>query len=108
MARLPGTATIGILAALESRVRYGLDIVERTKLQPGTVYTTLRRLEQKNLVEGEWEDAEIAEAERRPRRRYYTLTRAGSVALADARERIAPFARRAGRRLRPAAEESKR
>ena len=46
-----------ILAALEARVRYGLDITQSTGLLPGTVYTTLRRLEKRNLVRGEWEAA---------------------------------------------------
>jgi DNA-binding PadR family transcriptional regulator len=53
------------------------------------VYTTLRRLEARGLVAGQWEDAEVAEAERRPRRRYYTLTAAGAEQLAVARDRLA-------------------
>ena len=51
----------------------------------GTVYTTLRRLERRGMITGQWEDAEIAEAERRPRRRYYELTAAGVEALETAR-----------------------
>jgi len=84
--------TVGILAALQGSVRYGLDIIQRTGLLPGTVYTTLRRLEIRGLVEGHWEDAEIAEADRRPRRRYYTLTSEGDAALELARERLGDLA----------------
>jgi len=89
-------ATVAVLAALERRVGYGLDIVQATGLLAGTVYTTLRRLEQRDLVEGRWEDPEVAEAERRPRRRYYRLTRQGTRALAEARERLGDLAWQAG------------
>jgi DNA-binding PadR family transcriptional regulator len=93
MSRSLGTSTIAILAALKSRVCYGLDLTQRTGLMPGTVYTTLRRLEARKLVEGQWEDPAIAEAERRPRRRYYSLTPAGIAALEDASERLSRLAR---------------
>ncbi len=88
MGRPLGMGTVAILAALQGSVRYGLDITQRTGLLPGTVYTTLRRLENRGLVEGHWEEAEVAEAERRPRRRYYTLTPKGDAALALARARL--------------------
>ena len=88
MSRPLGTTTIEILAALRNKVRYGLDIIEHTGLTAGTVYTTLRRLEQRRLVEGRWEDAGVAEAERRPRRRYYTLTPRGVAALEEGAERL--------------------
>ena len=86
MSRSLGVATVTILGAVESRVRYGLDIAQRTGLLPATVYTTLRRLERRGLVKGSWEDADVAAEERRPRRRYYTLTREGGEALGAARE----------------------
>ena len=50
MSRSLGTSTIAILAALKSRVCYGLDLTQRTGLMPGTVYTTLRRLEERKFV----------------------------------------------------------
>jgi len=99
MSRSLGTSTIAILAALKSRVCYGLDLTQRTGLMPGTVYTTLRRLEARTLVEGQWEDPTIAEAERRPRRRYYTLTPAGVVALEEASERLSRLARGVRRQI---------
>ncbi len=81
MSRSLGVTTVLILTALNRGVRYGLDIVNRTELLPGTVYTTLRRLERRGLIRGQWEDPEIAERERRPRRRYYEVTPAGVEAL---------------------------
>lgn len=92
MARSLGMTTVAILAAIERRVCYGLDISNETGLLTGTVYTTLRRLERRNWIEGRWEDAELAEAERRPRRRYYTLTSEGNAALENARNRLSNLA----------------
>lgn len=92
MGRPLGMGTVAILAGLQGSVRYGLDIIQRTGLLPGTVYTTLRRLETRGLVAGHWEEAEVAEAERRPRRRYYTLTPEGDAALEVARERLGDLA----------------
>jgi DNA-binding PadR family transcriptional regulator len=88
MARPLGVATTVILAAIRRRVRYGLDIAATTGLLQGTVYTTLRRLERRGLVEGRWEDPVVAEAERRPRRRYYELTPAGETELERSVERL--------------------
>lgn len=88
MARALGITTVAILAVLEGRRRYGLDITSETGLLPGTVYTTLRRLERRSMIRGTWEDPEIAERERRPRRRYYQLTPDGVRALDAARHRL--------------------
>lgn len=100
MGRPLGASTVAILAALEGSARYGLDITRHTGLLPGTVYTTLRRLERRDLIAGAWEAPDVAEAERRPRRRYYALTEEGAVELSRARARIErlvsdPRARRA-------------
>jgi DNA-binding PadR family transcriptional regulator len=89
MGRFMGVTSIAILATLDGRRCYGLDIIDRTALLAGTVYTTLRRLEARGLVTGEWEDAEVAEVERRPRRRYYALTAKGAEELTVARDRLA-------------------
>jgi len=85
MSRSLGLTTVMILTAIERGVCYGLDIVNRTGLLPGTVYTTLRRLERKGHVSGRWEDPEVAESNRRPRRRYYELTESGRKALKTTR-----------------------
>ena len=84
MGRPLGVTTVMILTALDRGVRYGLDIVNRTELLPGTVYTTLRRLERRGQIRGHWEDPAIAESERRPRRRYYEVTPSGDEALEEA------------------------
>lgn len=88
MARSLGLTSLTILAALEHRRCYGLDIVDRTGLLEGTVYTTLRRMEKKGLVVGSWEDPAIAEEERRPRRRYYTLLPEGARELELGRAKV--------------------
>lgn len=88
MGRPLGETTTIILAMLEKKDGYGLDLTQQSGLLPGTVYTTLRRLEERGLVEGQWEDAAVAEAERRPRRRYYRLTPDGATALAEAQARL--------------------
>ena len=92
MGRSLGMTTVAVLAAIERRVCYGLDISEETGLQPGTVYTTLRRSERRGWILGQWEEAEIAEAEKRPRRRYYSITPDGGAALEKAREQLAGLA----------------
>ncbi|NKB89169.1 MAG: PadR family transcriptional regulator [Acidobacteria bacterium] len=86
-------ATAAVLAALDSNQRHGFDIVEATGLPGGTVYPALRRLEAAGLVAGDWEDAEAAQARRRPTRRFYSLTAAGDTALAEARSRFVALAR---------------
>lgn len=92
MSRSLGVTTVTILAVIERGVCYGLDIIQRTGMLPGTVYTTLRRLERRKLIEGEWEDPDVAASERRPRRRYYVLTPAGVAILEAARVRIGDLA----------------
>lgn len=83
-----GYATIAVLRALADGHRYGFDIIDHTGLPSGTVYPSLATLGRKGFVTSSWEDEEIAEAEGRPRRRYYEVTRAGSVALAEGLERF--------------------
>ena len=50
----------------------------------GTLYKALDRMRRAGLLAAEWEDAAVAAAEGRPRRRVYELTAAGRQALADA------------------------
>lgn len=47
----------------------------------GTLYKALARMTEFRLLEAEWEDPEIAEKERRPRRRLYRITQEGRTAL---------------------------
>src|SRR5262244_4226444 len=76
------------LQAIENGYGYGFDIMTITGLASGTVYPALRRLEAAMFVVSKWERAAIAQAEQRPPRKYYEVTKAGRVALAEARERF--------------------
>lgn len=84
-----GFVTTTVLQAVADGHRYGADILDATALGSGTVYKVLRRLEERGHVEGRWEDAAVAEAERRPRRRYYRVTGEGRTVLREAVERFA-------------------
>jgi PadR family transcriptional regulator PadR len=77
-----------ILQALDHGYRYGFDIMTVTGLASGTVYPALRRLEDAGFVGSKWERAGVAQAEQRPPRKYYEVTKAGRTALAEARERF--------------------
>lgn len=64
----------------------------------GTLYKALGRLEAAGLLESDWEDADAAVVEGRPRRRLYTVTGAAQRALAEHRHasrRAAPLGRAA-------------
>lgn len=80
--------TISILNAIAAEVRYGFDIMDRTELPSGTVYPALSRLERDGLVQSRWEDLQIAHGDRRPPRRYYSITARGKLALATALEQL--------------------
>jgi DNA-binding PadR family transcriptional regulator len=60
---------------------YGLRVMEKTGLPSGTVYPVMRRLERDGLVQSHWEQQSIADAEKRPLRKYYKLTRSGRQLL---------------------------
>jgi PadR family transcriptional regulator PadR len=85
-----------ILSALKAGARYGLEIIDRTGLSPGTVYPALRRLEATGLVAGSWEDEDSAHALRRPARRYYRITPDGEAVLTQARTQISAQQRALG------------
>jgi PadR family transcriptional regulator, regulatory protein PadR len=59
-----------------------------TGLASGTVYPALRRLEDAGFVLSKWEKPAIAQAEQRPPRKYYEITKTGRNALKEARERF--------------------
>lgn len=64
----------------------------------GTLYKALGRLETAGLLESDWEDADEAVVQGRPRRRMYTVTGAAQLALAQHRQdsrRAAPLGRAA-------------
>jgi PadR family transcriptional regulator PadR len=57
----------------------------------GTLYKALGRLAEAGLLEAEWEEAEIALAEGRPRRRLYRLTGEGARRLAAEHRSVLPL-----------------
>lgn len=94
-ARLGYNVTL-ILSALKAGARYGLEVIDRTGLSPGTVYPALRRLESAGHVAGSWENSDKAHEQGRPSRRYYRITTAGEGALDEARSHIAAQQRALG------------
>ena len=85
-ARLSHTAAL-ILQAVNAGYVYGFSIMEMTGLPSGTVYPAMRRLERDELIRSQWEQQSIADAEQRPPRKYYKLTRAGKSTLESSRKR---------------------
>jgi PadR family transcriptional regulator, regulatory protein PadR len=79
--------TANILHAISTGSVYGYTIMEATGLPSGTVYPALRRLERDQLIKSQRERQAIADAEQRPARKYYKLTRSGETALEAARQR---------------------
>jgi transcriptional regulator len=84
-----------VLSALEAGPAHGYAIIETIKtrsgktfdLPEGTVYPALHRLEQAGLLSSSW----MTPASGR-RRRVYSLTKAGSAALAERRKDWRRFA----------------
>lgn len=76
-----------ILQALAAGRVYGYTVMEATGLPSGTVYPALRRLEREELIRSRWERQSIADAEQRPPRKYFKLTRSGEAALEASRKR---------------------
>src|SRR6266545_7691356 len=78
-----------LLSALATHERYGLEIVETVKkamgvsLSLGGLYTTLHRMQRKQLVESRW--GETTEERGGARRRYYKASGLGLRALAEER-----------------------
>jgi PadR family transcriptional regulator, regulatory protein PadR len=77
-----------ILQAIENGYRYGFEVMQITGLASGAIYPALRRLEDATLIKSKWEKQSIAQAEQRPARKYYEVTKAGREALAEARGRF--------------------
>lgn len=78
--RLSHTAAM-ILRAIHAGQIYGFSVMSMTGLPSGTVYPAMRRLERDGLIVSKWEQQSIADAEQRPPRKYYRLTRTGRVTL---------------------------
>ena len=84
--KLSHTAAM-ILRAVNEGYIYGFSVMEMTGLPSGTVYPAMRRLERDELIRSHWEQQSIADAEQRPPRKYYRLTKAGKATLESSRKR---------------------
>jgi DNA-binding PadR family transcriptional regulator len=80
-------AAATILNAVSNGYSFGFDIVDITGMPGGTVYPALRRLEDAGYLTSEWEKERVAQAELRPRRKYYEITTTGRQVLAEAVKR---------------------
>ncbi|MFP5265346.1 MAG: PadR family transcriptional regulator [Blastocatellia bacterium] len=80
-------STAVIMQAVANGYLYGFDIIDISGMPGGTVYPALRRLEEAGYLSSKWEKPSIAQAESRPPRKYYELTREGRDALAEAIKR---------------------
>jgi DNA-binding PadR family transcriptional regulator len=79
-AKLSHTAAM-ILQAIHAGQIYGFSVMAMTGLPSGTVYPAMRRLERDGLILSKWEQQSIADAEQRPPRKYYRITRTGKATL---------------------------
>ena len=86
--KLSCTAAL-VLQTIRAGYEYGFDIMDVTALPSGTVYPTLRRLEQQDLIKSNWEAWQSAFADQRPARKYYRLSREGKDTLNKAAQRYA-------------------
>ena len=84
--KLSHTAAM-ILQAIHTGDGYGFSVMEMTGLPSGTVYPAMRRLERDGLIRSQWERQSIADAEQRPPRKYYKLTRLGQATLESSQRR---------------------
>ncbi len=79
-----GTLELAILAALQQRTLYGLELLKllqslpSTTITEGTLYPLLDRLKRDELVDAQW----VQEGDSRPRK-YYQLTPLGNKKLTD-------------------------
>ena len=99
---IPTQLVLRALLAEPTQEMYGLQICAEAGLPSGTIHPILGRLEHEySWVTSRWEDIK-PEAEGRPRRRYYRLTKDGAerarIALAQATTSVSTI----GLRTRPA------
>jgi PadR family transcriptional regulator PadR len=84
---------VAVLHAVAAGHRFGLDVIDATGLTSGSVYPALDRLEELGYLRSSWEDPASAQDEKRPPRRYFTLTADGARVLADALRKHKTFTR---------------
>jgi PadR family transcriptional regulator, regulatory protein PadR len=76
-----------LLQAIAAGHVYGYTVMEVTGLPSGTIYPALRRMERDQLIRSQWERQSVADAEQRPPRKYYKLSRTGEKTLEASRKR---------------------
>ena len=84
--------SVMVLHALARGCNYGFDIMEETGLTSGTIYPALDKFADLGLASSEWEDGKVAQKEKRPPRRYYTITQRGEEVLLAAMNRYRSLA----------------
>ncbi|MDT5030104.1 MAG: PadR family transcriptional regulator, regulatory protein PadR [Actinoplanes sp.] len=89
---------VAALLADPNTERYGLDLMQDTKLPSGTLYPILVRLERTGWVQSRWETIDPV-AQGRPNRRYYRLTGQGA---AEARAEVTAMQEQMDRAIAPA------
>ena len=83
---LKGTLALLILSLLSRKPMYGYEIATTVhqdtngafQWREGSLYPSLHKLEQSELIVGEWEEKETGR-----KRRYYHITKKGRAALAE-------------------------
>jgi PadR family transcriptional regulator PadR len=93
---LKGSTEIILLTLLNEKVMYGYEIAKKIEeesdgylqFKEGTLYPTLKRLEEDGLVESSWQSSNEG-----PRRKYYTITKTGKKSMAELQKEWGLFQR---------------
>ena len=101
MSKALSVPSLMVLHAVGSGIHHGFDIIDATSLAGGTVYPALSRLERDGYLSSSWEEVEIARADGRPSRRYYTITPAGIRTVNEALNRLRALKPIRSRRVAP-------
>jgi PadR family transcriptional regulator, regulatory protein PadR len=96
---LPTQLVLRALLEEPTREMYGLEICAAAGLPSGTIHPILGRLEQLGWLESRWEEID-PHTEKRPRRRYYKLSKDGAALARESLSRATSRASRIGA-LRP-------
>ena len=102
---LQGTLDMLILRTLQWRPQHGHGIGQairaqsdvRLKVEPGSLYPALHRLEKRGWLKSDWD---VSEANQRAK--YYRLTAAGKAQLSRERDRWSQMVNAIGRIMNPA------
>lgn len=86
--RTMSVPAVAVLRAVADGRQYGFDIMDSTRLPSGTVYPILSRFVDSGLLKCAWEPAALAHRDKRPPRKYYTMTSLGQRELATALTRL--------------------